>query len=216
MKIRYILFDAANTLIWKPDLFTRYQAALTGLGYDIGLDRLRQNHKLISEVIRFPDRTSEQFYNSFNAEVLLSLGILPGEEVLRAVFDACTYLKWDKYEDSSALEELDLPMGILSNFNSTLSGQIQKLFGDRFRDIIISENLGVAKPSPEFFQAAIRSIGLPPEEVLYIGDSLKLDVIPAMECGMQVRLIDRDGWFPGFGQRIRSFAEIKTIFNPEP
>lgn len=211
MKIKYILFDAANTLIWKPDLFTRYRAALAGLGYEVDLDLLRRNHKLISEVVRFPDRTSEQFYHSFNAEVLMSLGIVPDEGILKSVFDACTYLKWDKYADSSALDELDLPMGILSNFNNTLSAQIRQLFGDRFRDIIISENLGVAKPSPEFFHAAVRTSGLMAGEILYIGDSLKLDMIPALECGMQVRLIDRDAWFPGFQRRIASFAEIKAI-----
>lgn len=213
MKTKYILFDAANTLIWKPDLLNRYATALEANGYLVDRGDLRRNHKLLSEVIRFPDRTSEQFYASFNSEVLLSLGILPGEKVLKDVFDACTYLAWDKYEDTSFLAELDLPLGILSNFNKSLSTHITALFGDRFRDIIVSENMGVAKPSLEFYVGAIRTIGIPPGEILYIGDSLKLDIIPALECGIQAWLIDRDGWFKGFDKRIGSFSEIPLICN---
>jgi putative hydrolase of the HAD superfamily len=213
LKISYILFDAANTLIWKPNLFSKYWATLEKNGYFVDMQDLKRCHKMLSEVLKFPDRTSEQFYASFNSEVLLSLGIIPSEKLLKEIFEACTYLSWDKYPDTSYLSGLDVPLGILSNFNSSLSTHITNLFGDRFRDIIISENMGVAKPSLDFYIGAIKTIGLPADEILYIGDSMKLDVIPAMESGMQAWLVDREGWFKGFDKRISSFSEISLICN---
>jgi HAD superfamily hydrolase (TIGR01549 family) len=213
LKISYILFDAANTLIYKPDLFRKYQQALELNGYTVNIDDLRRNHKILSEATAFPDRTSEDFYSSFNTEVLLSLGILPNPRLLKAVFDACTYLEWDKYPDTAFLGELDLPIGILSNFNKTLADKITGLFGNVFSDIIISENLGIAKPATGFYKKAIDMIGRPPEEILYIGDSLKLDVIPALSCGMRAWLIDRDGWHRSFNNRLEALSDLQMIYN---
>ncbi len=215
LKIKYVLFDAANTLIWKPGLFHRYIAALEQNGISVDPHDLRRNHKLLSEALKFPDRTSETFYAYFNSEVLLSLGIIPGEKLLKDIFDACTYLEWNKYEDTVFLDQLDLPLGILSNFNKSLQTHIKGLFGDRFRNIIVSEEVGVAKPAAEFYKGAIRTIGVDPGEILYIGDSLKLDVIPAMACGLQAWLIDRDGWFRAVDRRIGSFSEIAAICNKQ-
>ncbi|OJW56850.1 MAG: hypothetical protein BGO55_27815 [Sphingobacteriales bacterium 50-39] len=215
LKIKYVLFDAANTLIWKPELFPRYIAALEKNGISVDPRDLRRNHKLLSEALKFPDRTSAAFYADFNSEVLLSLGILPREKLLRDIFDACTYLEWNKYEDAVFLDRLDLPMGILSNFNKSLQAHIKGLFGDRFRNIIVSEEVGVAKPAVEFYRGAIQTIGVDPGEILYIGDSLKLDMIPATACGLQAWLIDRDGWFRAIDRRISSFSEIATICNKE-
>jgi putative hydrolase of the HAD superfamily len=211
LKVSYLLFDAANTLIWKPELFNRYATALEANGHIVDKGDLKRNHKLISEAIKFPDRTSEEFYHAFNSEVLLSLGILPTEKLLKEIFDACTYLEWAKYEDTSFLSDLHLPLGILSNFNRSLPEKITGLCGDRFRDIIVSENMGVAKPSLEFYTGAIQKIGIPAGEILYIGDSLKLDIVPALKCGMQAWLIDREGWFKAFDKRIGSFSEINRL-----
>lgn len=41
----------------------------------------------------------------------------------------------------------------------------------------------VGKPSREFFQVGFDSLGLPPDEVVMIGDSILHDVVPAMEFG---------------------------------
>jgi FMN phosphatase YigB (HAD superfamily) len=51
-----------------------------------------------------------------------------------------------------------------------------------------------------------------PEEILYVGDSIKLDMEPASATGMNAVLIDRLNAFPGYrGIRINSFAELKTV-----
>jgi putative hydrolase of the HAD superfamily len=53
-----------------------------------------------------------------------------------------------------------------------------------FSDILISEELGVAKPDPAIFTPAMETHGLLPEEVLLIGDSSSSDMLAAKNAGM--------------------------------
>jgi FMN phosphatase YigB (HAD superfamily) len=151
---------------------------------------------MLSEIVHFPDRTSKEFYATFNQELLLLLGIIPTPALLDRMFTACTYLPWEPFADTVALPQLPLPYGVLSNFHSGLGDLLRQLLPDaQFSHICISENMGVRKPDPEFFRQAAAIIGYAPEEILFVGDSMKLDVTPAQHVGMQARLIDREGFF---------------------
>ena len=209
MSISYVLFDAANTLIHKPLLWERLQSALAADGHRVALPLLRRNHKLLSECLHFPDRTSQEFYRKFNAELLYSLGIIPTEALLTRIFQSCTYLPWEKFFDSEALHTLGRPLGIVSNFNSTLTDLIDSLYGaGTFRDVSVSEVLGVAKPKRAFYEAALAAAGVAANEILYVGDSVKLDMEPAQALGMHTILIDRDHTFPHFSSRVDSFFQL--------
>ena len=59
-----------------------------------------------------------------------------------------------------------------------------------FKTIIISEEVGVAKPDPAFFQIASEKVGNPPKEkILMIGDSMTSDMQGAMNYGIDSCLI---------------------------
>lgn len=208
--IKYILFDAANTLIHKPSLWTNYVKVLEDFGFAVSIKELKSKHKLLSEFIKFPDVTSEAFYNTFNKELLNALGIIDTPELLKEVFNACKYLPWEAFEDVKYLKNYkDYDMGVLSNFNSGLKQLLEKTVPSiDFKNVIISEDEKVAKPSIAFYNIAVEKIGLKPSEVLYIGDSLKLDIIPALEVGFKVKLIDRDNTYPSSRYSITS---LKTI-----
>lgn len=51
--------------------------------------------------------------------------------------------------------------------------------------LVTSEEAGREKPSPEIFALCLKKLGLPPEEVYFIGDSLSKDVEGARRAGMQ-------------------------------
>ncbi len=210
--IRYVLFDAANTLIHKPLLWQRLNEVLTGAGHRIPLRFLRRRHKLVSESFPFPDRTSPEFYHRFNAELLYSLGLIPTDQLLQEIFRACSALPWAVFPDCTALAALGQPLGIASNFNSRLPALVAELFGQsRFRDITASETQGLAKPARGFYQAALAAAGVPAANVLYVGDSIKLDMEPALALGMQAVLLDRDGAFPYYPRRIDSLAHLPAL-----
>lgn len=210
-KYKYIFFDVAGTLLHKPSFFVSFNEILKSRGFDFEIEELKFRHKLISEAYKFPDVTNEEFYKEFNSEFLYGLGIIPDKEILNSIFKGCTYLPWEPFEDTSALSELKeiLPLGIISNFNFTLRDKLNDFFGPVFSDILVSEELGVAKPDPVFYEKAIQQIGKDPREILYIGDSLKLDINPANKAGMTALLIDRDKFYPKSKYRIKSLFEIK-------
>lgn len=208
-KYKVLLLDAANTIIHKPKLISRFLEALNEAGIAIEEEILRRRHKLISEVVDFPDQTSEQFYAGFNSELLLSLGIIPSEELLKDIFNKCTYLPWERFPDTNILANVSQKTVILSNFNSTLENKLKSIFNDNIFDLIIgSEVEGVRKPHLDFYERAISKLGVQPSEILYVGDSIKLDIIPAKKSGIDALLIDRDNNFPLFNKRITSLYEL--------
>lgn len=212
LKYEVVLFDAANTLIHKPALWENMIRVLKAHGQDIDQTELRKKHKLISEIIHFPDRTNSEFYRNFNKELLLSLGIIPDDTLLDDIFNACTYLPWQAFEDTEYLKEINLPKAVLSNFNSSLKDHLDTLFGENtFSAIIGSEKEKVGKPSIEFYQRALEILAIEPAKILYVGDSLKLDVIPAKSLGIDAWLVDRDDNFTYFDKRIASLSELSNI-----
>ena len=69
-----------------------------------------------------------------------------------------------------------------------------------FAAVVVSEELGCAKPDPRFFAEACRALGLPPSEVLCVGDNPVADVAGARGAGIDACWFSPDGrrW-PGPG-----------------
>ena len=82
-----------------------------------------------------------------------------------------------------------------------------------------SQRWGVAKPDPAFFQRLIAEAACAPAEIVYIGDRVDNDVLPALAAGLQAVHIARGPW--GVVQarwpeaqdlrRIRSLAELPAM-----
>jgi HAD superfamily hydrolase (TIGR01549 family) len=60
--------------------------------------------------------------------------------------------------------------------------------------ILISANLGAEKPAPEFFAAVVATAGCAPGEIVYVGDRLDNDVLPARRAGLRTVLLRRGPW----------------------
>lgn len=54
-----------------------------------------------------------------------------------------------------------------------------------FKVSLAAHRFGCAKPDPRIFLAACSELGLLPEQVIYVGDDLVLDVFGAQQVGMQ-------------------------------
>ena len=57
-----------------------------------------------------------------------------------------------------------------------------------------SDGWGVSKPAPGFFAKVAAVAGREPREILYVGDRLDNDVLPAAEAGMRTALLRRGPW----------------------
>ncbi|GFH35532.1 HAD family hydrolase [Streptomyces pacificus] len=81
--------------------------------------------------------------------------------------------------------------------NSSLRNQHRKLtvlgVRDRFEAVVCAEDLGVAKPRAAAFHAACDALGLPPEQVAYVGDHPDIDARGAADAGLTGIWLDRAG-----------------------
>ena len=62
---------------------------------------------------------------------------------------------------------------------------------DYFDTIILSEDAGVNKPSPQYFDYALKVSGAERQTTLMIGDNLNTDVIGALNAGIDAMLVNR-------------------------
>ncbi|HZY19459.1 MAG TPA: HAD-IA family hydrolase [Ramlibacter sp.] len=97
----------------------------------------------------------------------------------------------DLYADAGpALEFLAgrYPLVSLSNGNADL----QRVgIGRFFRAALSAREFGVGKPDPRIFVAAAGAVDVQPEQVLHVGDDATLDVLGALNAGMQAVWVNR-------------------------
>jgi putative hydrolase of the HAD superfamily len=60
-----------------------------------------------------------------------------------------------------------------------------------FDTIILSEDAGVNKPAPAYFDYALRQSGASRESTLMIGDNLQTDILGALNAGIDALLFNR-------------------------
>jgi putative hydrolase of the HAD superfamily len=90
--------------------------------------------------------------------------------------------------------------------------------GPELDAIAISEELGVAKPAREAFERALALLGTRAEETAMVGDSLRNDVLGALEAGLAAAV-----WMPGARQGelpegaylARKIAEVPQVLGLE-
>jgi HAD superfamily hydrolase (TIGR01549 family) len=76
-------------------------------------------------------------------------------------------------------------------------------------EILISDELGLEKPSPEFFGAVAAAAAVAPAAIAYVGDRLDNDVLPARDAGMRTVLLRRGPW--GYLHAVRPGAAVADI-----
>lgn len=93
--------------------------------------------------------------------------------------------------DSLAFLAQRFPMVALSNGNA----DIERIgINHFFKASISAQAFGVGKPDPRIFVAAAGAVDVMPAEVLHIGDDAMLDVLGALNVGMQTVWVNRAGF----------------------
>jgi len=85
------------------------------------------------------------------------------------------------------------PIGIVTN--RVVSEQVKKIVTigvEPFVDeLVVSEEVGVAKPDARIFEAALSRLGGTPDEAVMIGDSWSSDILGATEIGLRAIWLNR-------------------------
>ncbi|MFF3351164.1 HAD family hydrolase [Streptomyces sp. NPDC002917] len=81
--------------------------------------------------------------------------------------------------------------------NSSIINQDRKLrtlgVRDRFEAVVCAVELGISKPEAGAFHAACDTLGLAPQDVVYVGDHPDIDAGGAVAAGLKGVWLDRDG-----------------------
>ena len=75
--------------------------------------------------------------------------------------------------------------------------------------ITISGDVGVGKPDPKIFQAALDGLAVQAEKVIMVGNSLKRDIAGAQQAGIRAVWVNRPG--APCREDIRPDGEITTL-----
>ena len=97
---------------------------------------------------------------------------------------------FDDAHDTLAFLSARYPVVAVSNGNA----DIHRIgIGHYFRHSISASDFGIAKPDVRIFHAAAQSVGVAPYEVLHVGDDAALDVVGALNAGMQTAWVNMKG-----------------------
>ena len=102
-----------------------------------------------------------------------------------------------------------LPMVLVSNFYGNMPVVLHEFgFDGLFLKVVESAVVGIRKPDPRIFLLGVDALGLKPEEVTVVGDSLDKDIIPAHEAGCQTVWLRGEGWTPASHNGDCPYCEI--------
>ena len=94
-------------------------------------------------------------------------------------------------ETLDALRVQGMKLGLISNIISlSVAPHFLEEYGVRdYMDcIVLSSATGIRKPSADIFRAAERELGLGPEELAYVGDTLSRDVMGTRNAGWRLMI----------------------------
>jgi len=212
-EIDAIMFDAGGTLIEaRPPRERVFSRVLEKHGGRIEPRRIaallaKADGRFDSEFVKLDGRNEAAFWSRYDDFVLDELGF-KGD---RKRFTKDLGETWDdiipKVESwidfpevksiLRILKKREFKLGVVSNATDLARKVFDNLDLSKYFDfMILSEEVGVRKPSPKIFHLASATAGSSPSRSLFVGDKLAVDVMGAKRAGMNAVLVDRVNAFP--------------------
>jgi len=116
-----------------------------------------------------------------------------------------------------ALASAGVRLGVVSNADGMMGQRLAQLevcqvgpgIAVEVECVIDSGNVGIMKPDPRIFHAALEVMGIGPDEALYVGDMPAIDVVGARRAGLRPVLMDPLGLHHGADyDRTSSLVEL--------
>jgi putative hydrolase of the HAD superfamily len=214
-KCRFIFFDVGNTL-----LFPNRARLLAPLPHDQhptltdwrALER-RTKHEFDQGLMQ--GKIDHGFWWTFHTYLLQGMNALDDGIRNTLIENTQKSANWDQILPGTrdALERLrkEYAIAVISNAD----GKIDAVLGrcgivDCFQSITDSGTIGIEKPDPVIFDAALRDMKAEAAESLYVGDVYSVDYVGARRVGMQAVLFDVAGAYRERDlPRVESLAELE-------
>jgi len=215
MEVKGYIFDYGGTLDsggchWGRVFWHAYERT----GLHVGEAQFREAYvaverRLGREAIIKPDFTFRQTLEIKVPMQLEAMGITEGSVAGppcsggAAASEAVTSIVADLYASAvrhtaqarRVLQQLKAPKVLVSNFYGNMTTVLREMqLTDLFSAVIESAVVGVSKPDPRIFELGIDALGLQPQEVAVVGDSLRNDILPARALGCQTVWLRGEQW----------------------
>jgi putative hydrolase of the HAD superfamily len=218
-----ILFDIDGTLV---DHASAAQAGLSALCSELGL---AASASCLVEWRRISECHFRRHLDglvSFDEQRRARVRELAGFDLsdVRADVLFGTYLgvyesNWRLFPDArDCLDRLrDHQLGVISNGDGAQQRAKLQATGvaDLFDVIVVSGEVGTAKPNPEIFVAACRELCVPMSGAVYVGDDRETDALAARRSGLAgiwVNRVRADGPSDGV-MMVHSLTEVPDLMN---
>lgn len=210
-KIRGVMFDAFKTLIdLRPSYPGAFAEVCQHFGYEVreaDVARiLPEWERMENERYRQPGDfrcSAEEMHERWvelNGAIFRAVGVDGNarelSDEMERRFNSGRYTQ--AYEDAlPALERLadeGYRLGVISNGTPGVAHCLELAsITERVEFVLVSALVGWEKPAPRIFRMGLERLGLAPEEVVFIGDHIDVDVRGSRAAGMRPVMIDREG-----------------------
>jgi putative hydrolase of the HAD superfamily len=96
----------------------------------------------------------------------------------------------DTHDALTRLRQAGLRLGVVSNSDGRVEEALEAAGLRPYFDVVVDSTLiGVEKPDPAIFRAALAALEVPPEAALYVGDLYEIDVLGANAASIPAVLL---------------------------
>jgi putative hydrolase of the HAD superfamily len=196
-RLKAVLFDIDDTLFSTSDFARRARANAVRAMIQAGLD-------VPEEVVqRELDEVLAEFSSNYEHHFERLLQRLPPEATQRvnpalivaagvAAYHDTKFRELAPYPDVlpllAGLARAGLRVGVITHGLTVKQAEkLVRLGVVPYLDpkaIFISDQIGISKPNPKLYAAALRDLELLPDEVMYVGDNPEHDIVPPKSIGM--------------------------------
>lgn len=112
----------------------------------------------------------------------------------------------------TALREMGIWVGVVGN-QTVRAGKLLRELDLPADFIATSDDWGVQKPDLDFFDRVVDAAERPAADIIYVGDRIDNDVIPAKRAGMKTAYIQRGpwGWIHRDKHEVDEFADWRIL-----
>lgn len=234
--IKAIFFDFYNTLVrfWPP-LAQIQQASCQEFGFHLDEEALsfgysvadiyfnRQNE--IKPLALRSEAERLEFFSRYEQILLENAGLPVSLDLARQIWQVAIGVPKDFVAFDDTLDSLErlkgkgYSIGVISNLRRDMDRLCANLGMAPYVDFCLtSAEVGVEKPDPAIFAAALDRAGVSPSEALHVGDQPRSDMVGARGAGLHAILLDRGGWHSELDNcvQISRLAELDELLTNAP
>lgn len=189
--MKAIIFDVDNTLIeWKDEFIFAITKVLKDLYPNITEEKIKEIDGIIDRNEDYlTELTEEKLLNVIQTKCHITL---PNDFIDKLIIEQGKCY----YEDIRLKEMLDrlskkYDLYVISNwFTETQRLRLENMGIAKYFKLILGSDKNYFKPDKRCFDVILKIFK--PEECMYVGDNLNLDIIPSLEVGMKAVWITKE------------------------